>query len=99
MNDRRHQVLVEVQQALLGEISAQVRAVIVSYGDTSIHLDFYYDGAITEEDRESASCVETELIAVFPESHIVTSSTHRRDYPEPIPKEMTWVFSRKEDCE
>lgn len=97
MNDRRREVLVEVQQALLGEISRRVRAVAVEYDESRIHLDFFYDGAITGEDREAAACVETELMAVFPESHGITSSTHRRDYPEPIPKEKTWVFFRKED--
>lgn len=99
MNNRRYQVLVGVQQALLGEVSAHLRAVTVSYDDTSIHLDCYYDGEITDDDREAMSCVETELMAVFPETHTVTHSVQRRDYPDPIPKETIWAFFRKENHE
>jgi len=97
MNDRKHQVLIAVQQSLLGEISARLRAVTVSYDDTGIHLDCYYDGEITYEDREAMSCVETELMAVFPENHRITHRIYRKDYPNPIPKETTWAFFRKED--
>lgn len=99
MNDRNCEVLVAVQQALLGEVSARLRAVTVSYDDKSIHLDCYYDGDITDEDREAMSCVETELMAVFPETHSVTHSVQRKDYPSPIPKETAWAFFRKEDVE
>lgn len=99
MNDRRHQVLVAVQQALLGEVSAQLRAVIVSYDDSSIHLDCYFDGDISDADREAMSCVETELIAGFPEAHSVTHSVNRADYPNPIPKEGIWAFFRKENLQ
>ncbi|SFU58588.1 hypothetical protein [Nitrosospira multiformis] len=99
MNDRKHQVLVAVQQALLGEISARLRAVTVAYDDTSIHLTCYYDGEITDADREAMSCVETELMAVFPETHTITYNVQRKDYPDPIPKEVTWAFFRKEGHE
>jgi hypothetical protein len=99
MNDRNYEVLVAVQQALLGEVSTRLRAVTVSCDDKRIHLDCYYDGAISDEDRGAMSCVETELMAVFPETHSVTHSVQRKDYPSPIPKEATWVFSRKEDIE
>jgi hypothetical protein len=84
---------------LLGEVSARLRAVTVSYDDKSIHLDCYYDGNITDEDREAMSCVQTELMAVFPEAHSVTHSVQQKDYPSPIPKEATWAFFRKEDVE
>ena len=96
MNDRRHQVLVAVQQALLGEVSARLRAVTVAYTDMSIHLDCYYDGEITDEDREAMSCAETELIAMSPETHRITHQVHRKDYPAAIPKDTTWAFYRKE---
>lgn len=85
-----------VQLALLGEISARLRAVAVSYDNSSIHLDCYYDGEILDEDRDSMSCVETEVLAVFPETHTTTHTLHRRDFPEPIPKDVAWVYARKE---
>jgi hypothetical protein len=97
MNDRKHQVLVAVQQALLGEVSARLRAVTVAYDKKSIHFECYYDKEITDSDRDAMSCVETELMAIFPETHTITHNIQRKDYPEPIPKEMTWTFFRKED--
>lgn len=89
-------VLVAVQLALLGEISARLRAIAVSYDCDSIHLDCYYDGEILEEDRESMSCVETELMAEFPESHRITHHVLRSDYPTPLPKDKRYAFYRKE---
>ena len=97
MNDRRSQVLLAMQQALLGEVSSRLRAVIVSFDDTRIHFDCYLDGEILEEDRESMSLVESEVMAGFPESHAITHRVLRKDYPFPIEKEATWVFYRKED--
>jgi hypothetical protein len=96
MNDRKHIVLVAVQQALLGEVSDRLRAVSVSYDENSIHLDCYYDGEIADDDRDAMSCVETELLAIFPETHTTTVQVCRMDYPTPIPKDKTWAFYRKE---
>jgi len=95
-DDRQHVVLVAVQQALLGEVSSRLRCVTVSWDDTSIHLDCYFDGQIDEEDRESMSSVETELMAVFPSTHVVDHAIHRLDYPNRIPKETTWAYHRRE---
>ena len=96
MSDRKSEILMTVQQALLGEVSAQLRAITVSYGDLILHLDCYYDGEIQEDDRESMSCVETELMAHFPANYQVTCDIHRHDYPAPIPKDVIWAFFRKE---
>jgi len=96
MNSRKCAVLLTLQQALLGEVSARLRVVTVSYDDTSIHFECFYDGEITEEDRESMMCVETELIAVFPETDRITHQILRKDYPGAIPKNCTWVFFRAE---
>jgi hypothetical protein len=97
MDNRQCIVLVALQQALLGEVSAQLRAVTVRYDDTSIHFESFYDGEVSDDDRESMSCVETELIAYFPEDHRITCEIHRLDYPALIPKDRVWVYYRKED--
>ena len=94
--ERKCEVLIAIQQALLGEVSSRLRAVTVYFDDNSIQFDCYYDGEILENDRESMSCVETELLAVFPETHKVTHSIRRWDFPEPIPKIRLWVYFRKE---
>jgi hypothetical protein len=97
INDRKHRVLVALQQALLGEVSSRLRAVTVLYDDNSVHFDCYYNGDISDEDREAMSCVETELIAALPETDKITHQVLRMDYPRAIPKDRTWVFFRKED--
>ena len=99
MNDRKHVVLVAVQQALLGEVGACLRAVTVTYDENSIHLACYYDGEIADDDREAMSCVETELLATFPETHTTTVQVYRMDCPNPIPKDTIWAFCRKEALE
>ena len=90
-------VLLEIQQALLGEVSRNLRAVIVSYSDEAIHFDCYFDGKIDEEDIDSIQCVDTELVAAFPETETITHSLHRLDDPAPIPQKGIWVYRRRED--
>ena len=96
MNDRESTVLVAVQQALLGEVSARLRAVSVSWSDTSIHFDCYFDGEVDDEDRDSMACVDTELVAMFPETHTITHTIVRLDHPEPLPQKNLRVFRRRE---
>lgn len=56
----------------------------------------YFDGEIDEEDRETMSLVETEVMARFPSTHIVTHDLIRLDAPALIPKDRTWVYFRRE---
>lgn len=96
MNDRKHIVLVAIQQALLGEVSARLRCVSLSWEDTSVHFDCYFDGEIDDRDRDSMSYVETELMAAFPATHAITHAVHRLDYPAPLPQDHIRAFSRRE---
>jgi hypothetical protein len=93
---RRCEVLVALQQALLGEVTANLRAVTVSYDETSIHIEAYFDGEIHDEEREAISLVETEVMAEFPPTHMITHELIRRDAPALIPKDRAWVYFRKE---
>ena len=94
--DRHREVLVAVQQALLGEVTPNMRAVGLSYGDQSIKVRIYLDGETTEGDEESASLVETELMAAFPEEHQVRVDLVHLAAPAPIPKTEVWAYHRKE---
>jgi hypothetical protein len=96
VNDRKSVVLIALQQALLGEVGPTIRLVTVNFDETSVHFDVYYDGEITAEDRESMSQVETELLALFPETHSTTHQLHRIDFPGILPKNSTWAYFRKE---
>ncbi len=97
LDARRCEVMMALQQALLGEVSPQIRAVSVSWEDGSIHFLAYIDGPISEEVRESMSCSETELMALFPSSESVTHEVIRLDEPLPIPKDLVWVYRRREE--
>jgi hypothetical protein len=96
MNNRKQSVLVALQQALLGEVSERLRAVTVSYDETSLHFEAIFDGKVGDDDRESMSYVETELIALFPSAHVITHAVQQSDFPAPIPKDKAWAFYRKE---
>ena len=90
------EVLLVMQQSLLGEVSARLRAVTVRISDDHLHFDCYYDGIIDEDDSESMFCVEAEAIAVLPENIEVTHDLHRLDSPLLLPKVDLFVYARRE---
>jgi hypothetical protein len=92
----KERALLAIQQSLLGEVSVSLRAVTIRVSDDHLHFDSYYDGPIDENDVESMSCVETELIAGLPESIRVTHSLHRTDSPSTLPKTDTFAYLRRE---
>ena len=94
--DRALAVL-SVVRALVGEIFNQTRAVLIRPSDRGFVIEFYVDGAISDEMRESASCVETEVIADFPQDVPIEHLLVQLDQPQRIPNEGTLpVFLRKE---
>lgn len=93
----RTRVLLSVQRALLGEISRSVRYIGVAFDEKEIKLRWVFDGPISDEDTESASCVETEIIADMPDHHVVTE-TIQHDAPKPLAEVRLGdsVFTRHE---
>ncbi|WP_330924930.1 hypothetical protein [Candidatus Sororendozoicomonas aggregata] len=85
-----------IQRALLGEISSNLRAVVFSKNDRYIEVRFYFDGMISDEDKESASCVETEIIADYDVDDIIIAKCIRVDMPKPIDDAGHWVYRRRE---
>ena len=85
-----------IQRALLGEISARLRAVVFSIAGRELDIRFYFDGPISEEDIESASCVETEIIADYEAEDIITVRCIRLDTPQIIVDDGVWVYHRRE---
>ena len=92
----KERALLEMQQSLLGEVPRTLRAVTIRVAGDHLHFDSYFDGPIAEIDIESMSCVETELIAVFPEIIQLTHSVHRLDMPTVLPKTDCFVYLRRE---
>ena len=95
MASREELVRIQFQLALLGEVSAALRAVVVKHDDAHIHFDAYFDGPVTEEDEESMSLVHTEVLSWFGEPE-TTSSVNRLDPPARIPQDGLWVYRRRE---
>ena len=93
-------ILLSFQKALNGAITKNMRAIFVDWDDEQITIYFVFDGEISEDDIEEASCVETEFSCYLGDPSFKTRfSTEciRSDVPEPIPdfgKEC--VFKRKE---
>lgn len=95
----RASLLLSVNRALWGEVGPALRAVHVAANGAAIMLRFYFDGHVTETDRESASCVAAEVVADFPDSTI-KEQIMRLDAPQSIPYEDGWqiVYMRREQA-
>jgi hypothetical protein len=69
---------------------------VFSITDLAIDICFYFDGPISQEDKESASCVETEVLADYDPGYRVTVRCIRLDSPSPIDDDGVWVYLRRE---
>ena len=96
----RRTVLLSLQTALLGEVPPNLRGVTCDWdaSTSALVIRCIFDGKILEEDRESMECVETEVIADFPEDYQVRLECIRRDAPQLLQTDMLleWVYQRRE---
>lgn len=65
--EKRVQILLSTQRALLGAISGRVRAVGCFWDDCNIEICFVFEKLPLEDELEDVSCVETEIMCDFPE--------------------------------
>ena len=93
--EMRNSVILSVQRALLGEVSPALRGVTVGWDEKSITILCYYDRKISPEDREAMSCVETEVMADFPQLQI-DLDVIECDAPQNIKLLDAWVYRRGE---
>jgi hypothetical protein len=86
-----------IQRALLGNVTENMRAIMAELSENNIKLFFYYDGEVHENDEETVSEIETEVIADFDEDCNFDVNIIRLDYPNPIKKSSGFcVYLRKE---
>lgn len=90
------EIALALQIALLGEVSAAMRGNSFMRRGNDVTLRFYFDGPVSEMDRESASCVETELIAALPAQAKVRTEIVRADAPAALPESGRWSYRRRE---
>ncbi|MBO6769385.1 MAG: hypothetical protein JJ901_13930 [Erythrobacter sp.] len=93
----RASLICSVNRALLGEVGPALRLVVAKADRQEIVLRFYFDGEPSAEDRESANCAGTEVIADFPE-YDLAEQIERCDAPEKIALDSSWltIFARRE---
>jgi hypothetical protein len=63
----RVRVLLTLQAALLGMVTASMRSVLVSWTDKDVRVRIVFDRAISPDDLELVSEIETEVISHLPE--------------------------------
>jgi hypothetical protein len=89
-------LLLSVQRALLGEVPPALRGVTVAWHDQVILIRSYFDGPITDGDREAMSCATSEVIADFPAPWTIEDDVVRCDAPEPLECLAAWAYHRQE---
>lgn len=96
LSDRKAEIRLSAQRALLNEVPPTLRAVVLSVEEQSVEVRCYFDGPISEEDRESISCVETEMLADREPHEEVIARCIRLDTPASIDDSGVWVYARRE---
>jgi hypothetical protein len=98
-NELRISALLSVQRALLGMVSADLRAVEVAIADRRIRGSFMYDGDLTEEHAEIVDEVETLVIADMEDDVQVEFEAISVKAPAPVAfvRDTFYCFLRRED--
>ncbi|MET3652591.1 hypothetical protein [Dyella japonica] len=96
MNNLRSDIVLSANRALLGQVFPELVAVSCTmYNERKFELTFFVDSAPPAFREEDISCIETEVIADFPEnfeiSHRIVLSK-RAALPAP---DAFWIFLRK----
>ena len=85
-----------LQVALLGIITNNLRGVITSSSENKIDIFFYYEKEPSEEEKEDAEVVATEVSCDFID---VIVDVHKIVFPKfnRLPETGLWVFHKKEN--
>ncbi|MBU9843529.1 hypothetical protein [Rahnella ecdela] len=73
-----------MQNALLGRVTPNIRAVVGRLFNQQIEIVYYFDQEISDDDEELASELGTEVIADFEDGFSIEIKTLRLDYPHAI---------------
>lgn len=87
-----------LNRALWGRVSPQLRMVNVYWNDPKGRLVFYYDGEISEEDRQLSEAVRQEFLEYYP-NYELELDIIRLDCPLWLPQDETGrtLFLRREN--
>lgn len=62
----RTRVLLTLQVVLLGMVTSNLRSVLVSWTETDVHIRLVFEGAVSSDEIELASEIESEVISHLP---------------------------------
>lgn len=93
--EMRNSVISSVKRAFLG-VTSRPRRVAIRWNEKKITILCYFDRFISEEDREEMSCVETEVMADFPEFEIRLFPL-RRNVSRQMKSLDTWGYRRSKN--
>ncbi|MDN7739052.1 MULTISPECIES: hypothetical protein [Burkholderia] len=97
INEFRIRLLLALQSALLGYVSANIRAVSCAAEGENITVQVVFDGPIADSDRDAMDEVGSELASHF-EHGLVDMQCIRIDVPQPFRDSSLelHVYQRKE---
>lgn len=70
-----------------------LRGVIAKWEENTMYLSFFFDGNISENTKENASILATEILAQF-ETGFLKEQYIRLDYPQELPFSDFWAYKR-----
>lgn len=92
----RSDIILSVNRALLGEIFPELVAVSCKVeSESKFELTFFVDSVIPSSRVEDISCIETEILADFPENFIISYKIVISERTSPPALGAFWIFLRK----
>ena len=79
-------ILFAVNRGLLGEVTPNLRKVVVDLTNTPVNVVFYYEGPLTGGEYDTASRVASRINSWLPDAHFRVTA-ERLDYPRRIPSQ------------
>jgi len=94
------ELLLSVQRALLDEIDPNLRSVQIDWDDENeiIYIFFYFDGIISSENTNSASCIAGEVAGDFLPTVKIIEKMHSFRCSARTPFSYTNCLSKKGTC-
>ena len=92
----QNRIRFSLQIAMLGNVVPNLRGITFGFDDRKINIIAYFDGPVCEEDAETMSCIETEVISDFYPDAEVELNVVRCDAPQKLEMLKMWVYGRKE---
>lgn len=91
----RVRVLLTMQVALLGMVTANMRSVLVSWTETNVNIRIVFEGAVSPADNELASEIESEVMSHLPSHAVICRTESDLPFGKVMPfTDEVFVFQR-----